>query len=524
MGESSPFAHSEAAVGRSSRTERWRQLLSPHRVGSPLKEGAVEKEKAAPPRDERLIPDERTQYEQDYDRIVFSSEFRCLHDKTQVFPLSSSDYTRTRLTHSIEASCVGRSLGQLAGRHLVLKQGVEVEPSHLGTIVAAACLAHDIGNPPFGHSGEAAIQHWVEQRMAAPEVGHGSPFASATEWKHWVEQRLVAPEARRGSPFASAAEWKDLQSFEGNAQGLRILTRLQSRERWGGLRYTAATLGAMSKYPRPSVLPAGRTPVKGRVSEKKFGYFQDDKKLAVEAYQVLGLKEREPGVFSRHPLAFLVEAADDICYAVIDLEDSAKLGLIPMEEACKLLEGVLPSPPKVDARQPPAHLETRMAQARARAIGLLISACVKVFLDHAEEMEEGTWETPLVSADSDVREQLDSIKNITRRKGYESERVLQIESAGFKTLGGLLDMFASAVVTDSPNREERKLRQLLPMESFQRPEFAELDAHKPPGRDAAIERLSKYQRLLCVTDYISGMTDGFAVELFQRLSGIKLPT
>lgn len=487
---------SEAGVGSSSRTERWRQLLSPHRVGSPVvKEGAAEK--PVPPPDERLLPDERTDYDRDYDRIVFSSEFRCLHDKTQVFPLSSSDYTRTRLTHSIEASCVGRSLGQLAGRHLSREQGVEVEPSHLGTIVAAACLAHDIGNPPFGHSGEAAIQHWVEQR-------------------------LPAPGSERPSPFDEAAEWKDLQSFEGNAQGLRILTRLQSRERRGGLRYTAATLGAMSKYPRPSVLLDNREPVKGRVSEKKFGYFQDDCELAVEAYRALGLKEREPGVFSRHPLAFLVEAADDICYAVIDLEDSAKLGLIPMLQACELLEQVLPS--GKPQRPPSPHLETRMAQARARAIGLLIPACVKVFLEHSEEMERGEWETPLVSADEDVRKQLDVIKRITRRLGYESERVLQIESAGFKTLGGLLDMFASAVVTDKPNREERKLRQLLPMESFQRPEFADADREKPPERDAAIRRLSKYQRLLCVTDYISGMTDGFAVELFQRLSGIKLPT
>ncbi|MFP2903761.1 dGTP triphosphohydrolase [Pyxidicoccus sp. 3LFB2] len=465
-----------------------------------MKEG--QPERAAPPPDERILPDERSEYDKDYDRIVFSSEFRCLHDKTQVFPLSTSDYTRTRLTHSIEASCVGRSLGQLAGRHLSREQGVEVDPSHLGTIVAAACLAHDIGNPPFGHSGEAAIQHWVEQR-------------------------LTPPAAERASPFREPAEWKDLQSFEGNAQGLRILTRLQSRERWGGLRYTAATLGAMSKYPRPSVLPNARPSEKGRVSEKKFGYFQDDQKLAVEAYQKLGLREREPGVFCRHPLAFLVEAADDICYAVIDLEDSAKLGLVPMKDACELLEGVLPSLPSATgkpARPPPSHLETRMAQARARAIGMLIPACVKVFLEHAEEMERGAWETPLVSAHPDVRGQLKEITSITRRLGYESERVLQIESAGFKTLGGLLDMFALAVVTDQPNREERKLRQLLPMESFQRPEFALEDQEKPPARDAAIERLTKYQRLLCVTDYISGMTDGFAVELFQRLSGIKLPT
>ncbi|QSQ14232.1 dNTP triphosphohydrolase [Myxococcus landrumensis] len=481
-------------MGSSSRTEQWRRFLSGHRVGSDLKpaEALVER---PPVQEEHLPLDERTPYDVDYDRIVFSSEFRCLHDKTQVFPLSTSDYTRTRLTHSIEASCVGRSLGQLAGRGLKL-QDVKVEPSHLGTIVAAACLAHDIGNPPFGHSGEAAIQHWVEQRLVAPGT------------------------QERSSPFKSREEWKDLESFEGNAQGFRILNRLQSRERRGGLRYTAATLGAMSKYPRPSVLPGGRASEKARVSEKKFGYFQDDRELALEAYRAAGLREREEGVFSRHPLAFLVEAADDICYAVIDLEDSAKLGLIPTKEACELLDAVLPAPVKGDARPPPAHPETRMAQARARAIGVLIQASVRVFLEHVEAMEAGEWETPLVSARDDVRLPLKVIKEHTRRHGYENERVLQIESAGFKTLGGLLDMFAAAVVTDTPNREEKKLRQLLPLELFQRSDTP----LRGEDIDGALARLSKYQRLLCVTDYISGMTDGFAVALYQRLSGIKLPT
>ncbi len=493
-------SHSEAGVSGSSRTERWQQLLSGYRVGSDKK--AVREPPPVLSEMDALLQDERTEYDRDYDRIVFSAEFRCLHDKTQVFPLSTSDYTRTRLTHSIEASCVGRSLGALAGRGLRAR-GVLVEPSHLGTIVAAACLAHDIGNPPFGHSGEAAIQHWVAQRLVKPGEG-------------------------RSSPFASLAEWHDLESFEGNAQGFRILNRLQSRERRGGLRYTAATLGAMSKYPRASVLPGGRARDKERVSEKKFGYFQDDEELALEAYRAMGLVEREPGVFSRHPLAFLVEAADDICYAVIDLEDSAKLGLIPTRDACELLEAVLPKPVNGPVRPPPSHLETRLAQARARAIGELIQACVKVFLDNVEAMEAGAWETPLASARDDVKQPLKAIRNLTRRYGYESERVLQIESAGFKTLGGLLDMFAMAVVTDTPNREEKKLRQLLPLDLFQRPEHAREPREEPASREEAINeavaRLSKYQRLLCVTDYISGMTDGFAVELFQRLSGIKLPT
>jgi dGTPase len=462
------------------RTERWQQLLSWHRLGST--------------RPATGSAEDRTDFDRDYDRIVFSSAFRRLHDKTQVFPLSTRDYTpRTRLTHSIEASCVGRTLGQLAGKAL-RAQGVKVEPSHLGTLVAAGCLAHDIGNPPFGHSGEAAIQHWAEQRL----------------------ERFSAEPTGKKSPFATQAEWQDLVKFEGNAQGFRILNRLQSRERPGGLRYTVATLGAMSKYPRPSVIP-GRERDKRRVSEKKFGYFQDDAALAREAFQRLGLLEREPGIFARHPLAFLVEAADDICYAVIDLEDSAMLGLIAHEQACALLEAVAgkrEGPGSSEELQP----ESRLGVLRSAAIGALIQECVGVFSEAVEEMEHGRWEQSLVAARATMNSQLEEIKRITRQKGYESERVLQIESAGFKTLGGLLEMFAPAVVTDVPNKEEKKLRQLLPLEFLQRPGAPEQD------RDAAISRLSPYQRLLCVTDYISGMTDGFAVELFQRLSGIKLPS
>ncbi|RKH67641.1 dNTP triphosphohydrolase [Corallococcus interemptor] len=474
------------------RTERWRRLLSDTRVGSGPRDAQVED--AA----HRQL-DERNDYSRDYDRIVFSSEFRCLHDKTQVFPLSTSDYTRTRLTHSIEASCVGRSLGHQAGLGLKA-QGVDLDPSHLGTIVAAACLAHDIGNPPFGHSGEAAIQHWVGQRLAPPGEG-------------------------RRSPFATEAEWRDLRDFEGNAQGFRILNRLQSRERRGGLRYTAAMLGAMSKYPRPSVLPGSRQKTKGVVSERKFGYFQDDLDLALEAFRATDLREREPGVFSRHPLAFLVEAADDICYAVIDLEDSAKLGLVPLERACELLDSVLPEPEST-VRKPPRHLETRLAQARARVIGKLIPQCVEAFVEHALDLEAGRTEQSLTALKPDVRAQLDEITGFTREHGYWSERVLQIESAGFKTLGGLLDMFALSVVAESPNAEERKLRQLLPLECFQRPEFAAADeaAQRPPRRDEAIQRLTPYQRLLCVTDYITGLSDSRAVELYQRLSGIQLPS
>ncbi|XXF80254.1 dNTP triphosphohydrolase [Myxococcaceae bacterium GXIMD 01537] len=458
------------------RSNRWRQLLSCQRVGS---------QREPEPSD----AEDRTDYDKDYDRIVFSSAFRRLHDKTQVFPLSTSDYTRTRLTHSIEASCVGRSLGQLSG-HRLRRQGVDLDPAHLGTIVAAACLAHDIGNPPFGHSGEAAIQHWAEQKW--PE---GDP-----------------------SPFANEAERRDVLEFEGNAQGFRILNRLQSRDRVGGLRYTVATIGAMSKYPRPSHLDGWRRDP-SRVSEKKFGYFQDEAQLAEQVFRKLGLEERAPGFFARHPLTFLVEAADDICYAAIDLEDSVELKLIPADKAVEMLEGIarrakdyyLPN-------QDRWEWEARLSRARSGAIGVLIRECVDVFAENVEAMESGRWEQSLVDARPEVYDALKAIKAITREKGYQSERVLQIESAGFKTLGGLLAMFASAVVTDRPNKEEKKLRQLLPLEHFHRPNHFEQD------RDKAIGGLTPYQRLLCVTDYVSGMTDGFAVELYQRLSGIKLPS
>jgi dGTPase len=471
----------EASVNQ-ERTHRWRQLLSFHRVGDRQDRAPLD------------TPDERTEFDKDYDRIVFSSAFRSLHDKTQVFPLSTSDYTRTRLTHSIEASCVGRSLGQLAGRSL-LAQDVEVDPSRLGTIVAAACLAHDIGNPPFGHSGEAAIQHWVEREFPRFEP------VEKTDARH---------------PFATEAEWKDLASFEGNAQGFRILNRLQSRNRDGGLRYTVATVGAMSKYPRPSVLP-GRQKDKARISEKKFGFFQDDAQLAREVYGRLGLVEREPYIFSRHPLAFLVEAADDICYAIIDLEDSGKLGLIPMETVCTLMEGVAAMQPNFKPLKDKVDWESRLGRARAGAVFALIQECVTAFAENVGAMEAGRFEQSLVSARPEANRRLEAITTITREKGYWSERVLQIEAAGFRTLGGLLDLFAPAVLADTPNREEKKLRQLLPLEFFQRPGPYQED------RDQAIERLNPYQRLLCVTDYVSGMTDGFAVELYQRLSGIKLP-
>ncbi len=465
----------------SQRTDPWRQWLSSHRVG--------DKRSAPCPPDG---PDERTGFDKDHDRIVFSGAFRDLHDKTQRFPRAPGVAPRTRLTHSIEAASVGRSLGQRVGQVLV-RQGVDVDPAHLGTLVATACLAHDLGKPPFGHAGEAALQHWMEQRFP--------PFDPA------------APPG----PFATEGERQDLMCFEGSAQAFRLLARLQARNRDGGLRYTVATLGTLSRYPRPSVLPGRRDKDPSRVSERTFGYVQDDAQLAREVYRTLGLVEREPDVFSRHPLAFLVEAADEMCDALIDLEDAARLGLVAPREACELMESVAAMQRGFRPLKDRVDVDARLGVARAGAIFALIQECVAAFEHGLEALEAGRFERPLLATRPEARGRLGDITSLTRQLGHQSERVLQLEAAGFQTLGGLLDLFVPAVLADAPDRHQRALRQLLPLELFQRPgPYVE-------ERDAALEPLTPYQRLLCVTDYVCSMTDGFAAELYQRLSGIQRP-
>ena len=247
---------------------------------------------------------ERTAFQQDYDRIVFTSAFRRMKDKTQVFPLSKSDYVRTRLTHSLEASCVGRSLGALVGREIIARHELKnVESGDFGAIVAAACLAHDIGNPPFGHAGEDAIREWFRN--------------SGLLERH---------------PF-TPAQRADFEHYEGNAQGFRIVTRLQNPAN-PGLQLTSAVLAAFTKYPRPSSVA---TELDGK-SGKKFGFFQQDIDNFRQVARSTGLVERIPGTaWRRHPLAFLVEVADDTCYLIVDLEDAARLGFVPYKDAECLL-------------------------------------------------------------------------------------------------------------------------------------------------------------------------------------------
>jgi dGTPase len=355
------------------------------------------------------------------------------------------------------------------------KTGRIEEGSDIPTLVATACLAHDIGNPPFGHSGESAISRWAE--------------------------------SRNGSLGLTDQEQRDIESFEGNAQGFRIMARLQNRLRRGGIQPTLALLGTMTKYPRSS--SPSRPTVAGRASEKKYGYFQDDAEAALYAFAQLGMTERASGMYARHPLAFLTEAADDICYVVMDLEDAFKLKIVSFEAASEWLLRL-----SSGSSTPIGEYRTssEVSRLRAGAVHSMTMACARVFEENLEAIEDGAFDSPLISV-TEVAAAHKALKAFEQENVYNHERVLQIEYAGYKTIGGLLDMFGEAAVEDDPSRQQEKLLRLLPEDSFDRPSV-------PKGDRLA---LSKYQRVLAATDFVSGMTDSYAVELYQQLSGIALP-
>lgn len=418
--------------------------------------------------------DARSEYLKDWDRIVYSSAFRRLQDKTQVFPLAESDYVRTRLTHSIEVSSVGRSLGTLCGEFILRQNpGLNLVPQDFGSIVAAACLAHDIGNPPFGHSGEDAIQAWFELN----------------------KERYTAN--------LSLAEQRDLLKFEGNAQGFRLITRLQNAINRGGFQLTYAVLATFGKYPRGSYAPGANKEI---ISEKKFGYFtQDFDNFDVVARSV-GLLEKSAGMFSRHPLAFLMEAADDICYGIVDLEDGHRLGRVSFVQAKDLLW-----PIAFPAGQTPTISYTSLEETagqieylRARAVGNLINATVEIFKSGYSSIMAGTFDSDLVGK-CNFAAQLEKISALSRSEIYTTPAVLQIEAAGYEILGGLLTKFIPALLRQESERTsfERKLVQIMPRQF--------------------VSCGSAYDRMLGVTDFISGMTDSFALTLFRRLNGIELP-
>lgn len=445
----------------------WPRLVSGNRLGLP-----------------RPYPQEvgRTVYQRDHDAIVFSSSFRRLQDKAQVFPLSKSDYVRTRLTHSLEVSCVGRSLGQMVGEYLKSERKIpdEISSSDIGTIVAAACLAHDIGNPPFGHNGEKAIQEWFKSdsgRSALQGVDEGRQA--------------------------------DFLNFEGNAQGFRILTRLQNTDNEGGLQLTCATLAAFIKYPRPSMITCAQHSSHSGKGFKKYGYFVSEKKLFEEVAAEVGLIERHAGCsgWLRHPLVFLVEAADDICYSINDIEDGYRLRHIGFGEAVELLR---PIPPSSELKQYDriSEEEDKISYLRAKAIKELIIQVTNSFKECERAILSGSFDSSLTSI-VQCKNALEVIEDISQEKIYTAREVLEVEIPGYDVLGGLLEAFVPSVentVKGVPSARNKGIYRLLP-KAVQR----------------KLKNEDQYNRLLRVTDFVSGMTDSYAVSLYKQIKGISLP-
>ncbi|WP_236049622.1 dGTP triphosphohydrolase [Hymenobacter negativus] len=427
----------------------------------------------------------RGAFVQDYDRVVFSSAFRRLQRKTQVMPLPETDFVHTRLTHSLETAVVGRSLGRLAARHLMeadAKLAVQLPnlDQDCGDIVSAACLAHDIGNPPFGHSGEDAISSYFLSAAAAPHL------AQLTD-----------------------AEVADLQHFEGNAAGFRILTHTYAAHSSGtaGLGLTYATLGAFTKYPRPSLV-ADAAKV-GGASEKKYGHFQTEAARFQHVAAELGLlpKDATTGFYHRHPLAFLVEAADDLCYRIIDFEDGLKLGLIAPETGLPLLKKMLNDPAGRVGSVQWHDWREELGYIRARLIGKLVAELASLFAQHAPTILSGHYDQSLIkelSCWTDLQE----VQRISINQLYRSRPVLEIEAAGFDVLGGLLDAFLCAIFDASQGHRSRKLLLLLP-EQF-----------RAEGHQAHV---SAYEKILLLTDFVAGMTDQNALSLYKTIKGIELP-
>ena len=419
--------------------------------------------------------EDRTEFQRDYDRLIFSSPFRRLQNKTQVFPLPGSIFVHNRLTHSLEVSCVGRSLGNDAAR-LLLQKHPELSDSHLleiGAIVSAACLAHDMGNPPFGHSGEKAI---------------GTYFS---EGKGLALKPLVAP-----------AEWEDLTHFEGNANAFRLLTHQFRGRRPGGFVLTYSTLASIVKYPFSSQLAGNK---------QKFGFFlseQEDYERIANELGITRLSEKgEPVRYARHPLVYLVEAADDICYQMMDIEDAHKLKILTSQETKELYSHFF-TEERLKRIHKICQLVTdtneQIAYLRSSAIGVLTKACVETFVEHEEEILSGTFQGPLIKQIAPpVRDAYKKCSETAFAKIYCAKDVLDIELAGYQVITTLVDLMIEAV--RYPHKAYSQL--LINRVSHQ------YDMQAP----------TLYGKIQAVLDYISGMTDVYALDLYRKINGNSLP-
>lgn len=440
----------------------WNQLISTRRLGSGLSSN----------KNEALS---RTQFQRDYDRIIFSSPFRRMQNKTQVFPLPGSIFVHNRLTHSLEVASVGRSLGNIFTEKLI--ESGENNPLfyELGSVVSAACLAHDLGNPPFGHAGEEAISNFFKK-------GNGQ------ELKNELGDR----------------EWSDFEFFDGNANALRVLSHQFNGRREGGFALTYTTLASIVKYPYESV----------GIRKSKFGFFQSEKEIYQDIANELGILQRsdDPKRFVRHPLVFLVEAADDICYQVMDLEDAHKLKIIDYEKTKQLyLNFYDPVEDKSSLQkiektfEVVTDLNERISYLRAGVINKLVNQCVEIFIKKQSDIFSGKFQESLIDQLTGTSQQaMKEIRDLSITEIYRHRSVVEIEISGYQIIGTLLDTFVQAVLSPKEGLS-RRLLSMMPMQ-FRG------------------EHQNIYEKVQSVIDFVSGMTDLYALDLFRKINGMNLPS
>lgn len=441
----------------------WKQLISNKRFGQEHKHA------------ERH--DDRSEFKRDYDRLIFSSAFRRLQNKTQVFPLPGSIFVHNRLTHSLEVASVGMSIGNDISRRVIQKQPdlKDTLVEEIGTIVSAACLAHDLGNPPFGHSGEKAIQTFFSE-------GPGQKI----------------------KPMVSSEFWDDITHFEGNANAFRILTHRFKGRRQGGFVMTYSMLASIVKYPFASSL-AG--------NHGKFGFFASEAESYKKIADELGISCKsapgEPLKYARHPLVYMVEAADDICYEIMDIEDSHKLKILSYAETEHLLLSFFDEDIQQKIRQRIIDEELtdeneKVVYMRASVIGKLENECVAAFLSHEEEILAGTFEDSLIDHISERQKKAyKECEKISFSKIYQSKPVLDIELSGYQIMATLMEVFIEAAVNPSRFYSKQLLRRV--------------------SSQYDIENENLEERIMAVLDYISGMTDIYALDIYQKINGISLP-
>lgn len=424
----------------------------------------------------------RSAFHSDYDKIAFSGAFRRLAKKTQVHPLATNDHVHNRLTHSLEVSCVGRSLGTMIGCMLQDKKRLpdNFRGEQIGEIVQAACLAHDIGNPPFGHTGEDAIRHWFEK-----------------EGSHYLDK--LTPN-----------EKSDLTHFEGNAQGLRVLTTSEYHSYDGGMRLTYATLGAFIKYPwtsAPSI--SGDRP-----KSNKYGVFQSELRIFEEISEAIGVTKRGDHWYSRHPLVYLMEAADDFCYALLDLEDGLEMGILKWDQVFEIIEPCLKKQDAAILRDSldKYSLGRRPSLVRGKIIESYINSAAKAFIQNEELFLQG-FEKDLIShCDDEVRNSVNKAKAVAKDQIFTHPRKIELEIGSYNTIATLLSVMCEAAIEYANEKDVSKL-------SFRSKRVIELIGENtfPPNM---FEVNAQYQALMRVVDFISGMTDNYATFLSLQFNGM----